>query len=165
MLEYLFIAFIVIFCIQSIYYIFIFGLFAFFKNKPIKDNFKQSISVLICAKNEAENLTKNLPFILNQNYPTFELVLINDCSSDHTLEVLKKFKKEFPSKIKIVDVKANEQFWGSKKYALTLGVKAATHEHLLFTDADCKPISKNWITNMTSKFNSQTQLIYLFYLV
>ncbi|MFK5958917.1 MAG: glycosyltransferase [Lutibacter sp.] len=159
MAEYLFIAFIVVFCIQFIYYIFIFGSFAFRKKKILKSNFNQPISVVICAKNEAQNLSKNLPFLLKQNYNTFELVLINDCSKDTTLDVLKKFKKEFPTKIKIIDVKSNEQFWGSKKYALTLGIKAATHEHLLFTDADCKPISKNWISKMVTNFNNQHQLI------
>jgi len=159
MAEYLFIAFIVVFCIQFIYFIFIFGSFAFRKNTLLKSNFNQPISVLICAKNEAENLLKNLPFLLKQHYKNFELVLINDCSNDATLDVFKKFKKEFPSKIKIVDVKTNEQFWGSKKYALTLGIKAASYEHLLFTDADCKPVSENWISEMANNFNEKHQLI------
>jgi len=159
MLEYLFIAFIVIFCIQFIYYFFIFGAIAFFKNKPTKSNFSKPISVIICAKNEAENLIKNLPHFLNQNYQNFELVLINDCSSDTTLEVLENFKKKAIIPIKIVDVKANEQFWGSKKYALTLGIKAASFDHLLFSDADCYPNSTHWITEMTHFFNSEKQLI------
>jgi len=159
MFEYLLITFIVIFCIQCIYYIFIFGSFSFSKKKPSKRNFNEPISVLICAKNEAENLIENIPLLVEQNYSNFELVLINDCSSDDTLDIFKKFKNKFPTKIKIVDVKPNEQFWGSKKYALTLGIKAATHEHLLFTDADCKPVSKNWISEMITNFNNEHQLI------
>jgi glycosyltransferase involved in cell wall biosynthesis len=159
MLEYIFITFIVIVSIQFIYYILIFGSFAFLKKKIIKNNFNKPVSILICAKNEATNLIENIPFFLEQNYPNFEIVLINDCSYDTTLEVMKQFKKDFPQKIKIVDVAANEQFWGSKKYALTLGIKAASHEHLLFSDADCKPLSKNWIAKMTHHFNGTHEII------
>jgi glycosyltransferase involved in cell wall biosynthesis len=159
MFEYLFIAFIVIFSIQFVYYIFIFGALAFSKNKPAKNNFKQPVSVIICAKNEAENLTNNLPYFLNQNYKDFEIVLINDCSIDNTLAIMEQFQNESPVKIKIVDVEANEQFWGSKKYALTLGIKAATHEHLLFSDADCKPISADWVAEMTNNFSKKHQLV------
>jgi len=155
MLQYVFIAFIAIFCNQFVYFVFIFGAFSFSKQKSLQTSFNKTVSVLICAKNEVKNLKKNLPFFLNQAYSNSELVLINDCSRDKTLEVLEKFQKEFPHKIKIVDVKENEQFWGSKKYALTLGIKAASFEHLLFTDADCKPVSENWITEMTQNFGNQ----------
>jgi len=159
MLEYLFITFVVIFCIQLIFYLLIFGSFAFFKNKPTKNSLKQPISVLICAKNEAENLAENLPSLLKQSYNNFELILINDCSRDNTLKVMKQFKKESKIPIKIVDVSANEQFWGSKKYALTLGIKAASYEHLLFIDADCKPVSEHWISEMAYNFSNKHQLI------
>lgn len=159
MLEYLFIAFIVIFCIQFIYYIFIFGSFSFSKIKPSENNFNLPVSVIICAKNEAKNLTENLPLFLKQNYKHFELVLINDCSRDRTLKVMEQFKKETSLNIKIVNVLENEQFWGSKKYALTLGIKAATNEHLLFTDADCIPVSENWITEMVNNFSIEHQIV------
>jgi glycosyltransferase involved in cell wall biosynthesis len=159
MLEYLFIAFTVIFCIQFIYYVFIFGSFSFSKKKPSETNFSLPVSVLICAKNEAKNLTENLPLFLKQNYRNFELVLINDSSHDRTLKVMEQFKKESSIPIKIVDVAANEQFWGSKKYALTLGIKAASHEHLLFTDADCIPVSESWISEMAGNFNTKHQIV------
>ena len=159
MLEYLFIAFIAIFCIQFIYYIFIFGAFAFSKKQTITPTFQAPVSVLICAKNEAKNLKKNIPFYLNQSYANYELVLINDCSRDKTLEIFEQFKQENPQKIKIVNVKENEQFWGSKKYALTLGIKAASHEHLLFTDADCKPVSEHWIQEMVQQFATKNIIL------
>lgn len=159
MLEYLYIAFMAIVCIQFIYYVFIFGSFSFSKKKPAENKFNLPVSVLICAKNEAKNLTENLPLFLKQNYPNFELVLINDRSQDCTLKVMEQFKKESAIPIKIVDVLANEQFWGSKKYALTLGIKAASHEHLLFTDADCIPVSASWITEMTGNFNAKHQIV------
>ncbi|MFA5299503.1 MAG: glycosyltransferase [Lutibacter sp.] len=159
MLEYLLIAFIVIFCIQFIYYIFIFGSFSFSKIRPSENNFNQPVSVIICAKNEAKNLTENLPIFLKQSYKNFELVLINDRSNDKTLKVMEQFKNETTLNIKIVNILANEQFWGSKKYALTLGIKAASNEHLLFTDADCIPVSENWITEMASKFSDEHQIV------
>lgn len=159
MITYIFIAFIVIICIQFVYYIFIFGSFAFFKNKPIKNHFNQPVSVLICAKNEAKNLKKNIPFFINQNYPLFELVLINDSSSDNTLEIMKQLKEESSVSIKIINIAANKQFLKSKKHALTQGIIASSYEHLLFSDADCKPLSKNWITEIASNFNSQHKIV------
>lgn len=159
MLEYLFIAFIVIFGIQFIYNFFLFGAFSFSKLKTSKNQFKEPVSVIICAKNEAQNLFENIPFFINQNYPDFELVLINDRSYDNTLDVIEQFKIDFPEQIKIVDVAENEQFWGSKKYALTLGIKAASHEHLLFSDADCKPLSKNWVSEMVHNFDTKHHIV------
>ncbi|MFD1292483.1 glycosyltransferase [Lutibacter holmesii] len=159
MLEYIFIAFIAILGIQFIYYIFIFGAFSFASKAPKQATFNIPVSVIICAKNEAQNLTTNIPLFINQNYSNFELVLINDGSNDHSLEVMEQFQQTHPEQIKIVNVAPNEQFWGSKKYALTLGIKAATNEHLLFTDADCKPVSNNWITEMTQHFSEDKELI------
>lgn len=159
MLEYLFITFLVIVGIQFCYYMFVFGAFSFSKNKPPKNNFNEPISVIICAKNEAENLLKNVPLFLNQNYSNFELVLINDCSKDSTLDVIEQFQKNFPDKITIVNVAPNEQFWGSKKYALTLGIKASKHEHMLFSDADCKPNSEEWVSEMANHFNQKTNIV------
>lgn len=159
MLEYLFIAFLVIFCIQFYFYTFFYTPFVFKKQLIQKNSFTNPVSIIICAKNEAKNLLKNIPLFINQNYPKFELVLVNDCSRDATLKIFKKFKELHPSLIKIVDVKENEQFWGSKKYALTLGIKAATYEHLLFSDADCKPVTENWISEMATSFSNEKQLI------
>ncbi len=160
MLEYIYIAFIVICCIQLVYYLFIFGSFAFSKIKlPKKNNFTQPVSIIICAKNEAINLTVNLPFFIDQKYENFEIVLINDCSIDNTLAIMEQFQNNSSVKIKIVDVVPNEQFWGSKKYALTLGIKAATYEHLLFSDADCKPVSENWIAEMTRNFTGNYKIV------
>jgi glycosyltransferase involved in cell wall biosynthesis len=160
MLEYIFIAFLVMICIQFIYYVFIFGRYSFSSiKKQNPTNFNHPVSIIICAKNEADNLNYNLPLFLNQNYPEFELILINDCSIDGTLEVLENFKKSSSIPVKVVNVEANEQFWGSKKYALTLGIKAATHNHLLFSDADCKPKSANWISEMVSHFSDTKHIV------
>lgn len=149
---------IVVVLIQVFFYLHIFGKFAFRKSKPVNKNPKIPVSVIICAKNEAKNLKAFLPSVIHQDYENFEIVLINDGSSDDTLEVMSSFSKANQN-IKIVDVKPVEAFWGNKKYPLTLGIKAATHNILLFTDADCKPVSKYWIKEMVSNFNSTTSIV------
>lgn len=153
----LFYIFIVVICVQLFFYAYVFSNFKQRnQNKPTTN--KPPVSVIVCAKNEAKNLDKFLPFILNQDYPNFEVVLINDGSNDTTLKVMERFKANHDI-IKIVNVKNIETFWGNKKYALTLGIKAATHNQLLFTDADCKPISNQWINEMSSFFSNEHQIV------
>ncbi|WP_299670919.1 glycosyltransferase [uncultured Polaribacter sp.] len=153
----LFYAFVAFAIIQIIYYL-LFSTFLFDHKKQLKHSLEIPISVIICAKNESDNLQQFLPSILEQDYKDFEVVLINDASSDETLQIMKNFKEKF-SNIKIIDVENIEAFWGNKKYALTLGIKAAKHEHLLFTDADCKPVSKHWISEMSQSFSSEKTIV------
>ncbi len=156
-LDILFYTFIVIVSIQYVFYGYIFSRFAFAKSKKVTQK-NIGISVLVCAKNEAENLQKFLPSILEQEYPSFEVILINDSSSDDSLDVMKTFKTKY-NNVKIVDVKPVEKFWGNKKYALTLGIKAASNDYLLFTDADCKPLSKHWVKAMSSHFTNTKTIV------
>ncbi len=157
LLGFIYCAFIVVVVIQIVFYVFIFGKFAFLKpQEATKKNLP--ISVIICAKNEADNLKRFLPSVIAQDYPNFEIVLINDSSKDDTLEVMQNFAAEH-NNIKVVDVKSIEAFWGNKKYALTLGIKASKNEYLLFTDADCKPLSKDWISEMSAHFSEEKALV------
>ena len=153
----LFITFIVIVGIQIGYYL---SFLVAFSVKRAENQQKTNIplSVIICAKNEAVNLKKNLPLILNQDYPNFEVVLVNDSSSDDTLEIIEDFASKHTN-IKLVDVKTNERFWGNKKYALTLGIKASKHEHLVFTDADCKPTSTKWLSYIAGSFSKEKSIV------
>ncbi|QAA80288.1 glycosyltransferase [Aequorivita sp. H23M31] len=139
-------------------YYFIFIQFSFLKPTERVSAEKPPVSLIVCAKNEAENLENHIPFWLNQNYPAFELILINDASTDETLEVMEGFAKNDP-RIQIVNVKNNEAFWGNKKYALTLGIKRAKNRRMVFTDADCYPASQNWLEAMSSHFTEEKQLI------
>ncbi|HEX8563030.1 MAG TPA: glycosyltransferase [Flavobacterium sp.] len=149
--------FIVIVAVQLCYYLFIFGKFAF--AKPQKNNPKRiPVSVIVCAKNEAENVARFVPMLMEQDYPDFEVVLIDDASSDATLDIFEAFEKQYPN-VKLVKVENNEAFWGNKKFALTLGIKAASKEYLLFTDADCRPVSKDWIKEMTSHFTLNKTIV------
>ena len=149
--------FIVVVAIQLAYYLIVFGKFAFAKTQ--KSNPKRiSISVIVCAKNEGENVAKYIPLLAEQEYPDFEIILIDDASSDNTLEIFEEFEKQY-SNVRLVKVKNNEAFWGNKKYALTLGIKASKKDYLLFTDADCYPASKDWIATMSSQFTMQKTIV------
>jgi glycosyltransferase involved in cell wall biosynthesis len=153
----LLIALTIVIVIQIIYYLFIFGSFSFGKNTKNPSN-KVPVSVIVCAKNEAENIKEFFPLLIEQNYPEFEIVLIDDASSDDTLDLFEEYEKQYPN-VKLVKVENNETFWGNKKYALTLGIKASKHEHLLFIDADCKPTSNEWISIMTSNFTKEKSIV------
>jgi len=149
--------FIVVVAIQLSYYLGVFGKFSFAKAQKTTPK-RLSVSVIVCAKNEEENVVNFIPLLAEQNYPDFEIVLIDDASSDGTLDIFEDFEKQYPN-IRLVKVQNNEAFWGNKKYALTLGIKAAKNDYLLFTDADCYPTSKEWITAMSSQFTMQKTIV------
>jgi glycosyltransferase involved in cell wall biosynthesis len=149
--------FIAIVVIQLFYYLVVFAKFSFARAQETEAK-NIPVSVIVCAKNEEENVIRYIPLLLEQNYPDFEIVLIDDASSDNTLDAFEEFEKQH-SNVRLVKVKNNEAFWGNKKYALTLGIKAAKKEYLLFTDADCYPTSKDWIASMTSQFTQQKTII------
>ncbi|MWB94595.1 glycosyltransferase [Flavobacterium sp. GA093] len=157
MLTFIFYFFIAIFVVQISYYLGVFGKFAFAKPQEITQK-NLPVSVIVCAKNEEENVQKFIPLLAEQNYPDFEIVLIDDASSDETLEIFEQFEKQY-SNIRLVKVQNNEAFWGNKKYALTLGIKASKKDYLLFTDADCYPTSTEWITAMTSQFTLNKTIV------
>lgn len=142
----------------NILFYFAFAKFSFHKISAKKINSNLPVSVLICAKNEAENLRINIPAILSQNHLDFELILINDASTDDTLEVMEEFQSS-DHRVKIVNVENNETFWGSKKYALTLGIKKAKNERLVFTDADCVPSSNQWLSIIVSQIKEDKKLV------
>lgn len=157
MLQIIFIAFLVVFGVQIFYYLFIFGKFAFGKS-TINNPKKIPISVIICVKNQENTIQKQIQTLLDQNYPDYEIVLIDNASSDGTLDIFEEFEKQH-SNIKLVKVENNEAFWGNKKFALTLGIKAAKNEYLLFTEPNCYPTSNEWITEMSSHFTREKTII------
>ena len=143
--------------IQLFYFWGIFSRFAFHKKKQIINN-KKPISVVICAKNEYTNLKKNLPLILEQDYPNFEVVVVNDCSEDDSNFLLKSFSKTYPH-LNVVTITKNINFFKGKKFALAIGIKAAKNELLILTDADCIPKSNQWISEIQKYFSDKTQIV------
>ncbi|NJB81869.1 glycosyltransferase [Wenyingzhuangia aestuarii] len=146
----------IIIAIHIVYYVFAFNFFNFSKKKEQTNT--PPVSVVVCAKNEAQNLKKLLPELVKQQYPDFELVLINDRSYDETEDIYSEYAEKY-SFIKLVNVQESDHFYGNKKYALTLGIKAATNDCLLFTDADCLPKSEFWIQEMASQYNGETKIV------
>lgn len=116
------------------------------------------ISVIICAKNEATNLQNYLPTVLNQDYPDYEVIVVNDCSEDETEDILQEFVQKYP-RLKVSTIKKDPIFSHGKKLALTIGIKAASNNHLLLTDADCVPTGPEWIKLMTRNFTGEKELI------
>jgi glycosyltransferase involved in cell wall biosynthesis len=157
MLNIIFCVFVVVVILQLVYYLGVFGKFSFAKPQIITPK-RLSVSVIVCAKNDAEKVKELIPVLLAQNYPDFELVLIDNASSDETLDIFEEYEKQYRN-IRLVKVENNEAFWGNKKYALTLGIKAASKDYLLFTDADCYPTSPDWILNMTSQFTLNKTIV------
>src|ERR1043166_4490946 len=123
------------FAVQLFYYLFFYLRLVFYK-KPLLQSTAEPVSVIICARNESKNLTKHLPAILSQDYPNYQVVVVNDCSFDDSEVILEKFEAQYP-KLKVVTIHEQEKYEHGKKFALTLGIKAAVHELLLLTDADC----------------------------
>ncbi len=113
----------------------------------------EPVSVILCARNELDNLRELVPLLLSQDYPAgFELVLINDRSHDETELYAQQLAQYYPGRFRLVSVAHTPAGFAPKKYALTLGIKAARHERLLFTDADCRPAGPDWLRLMQRGF-------------
>lgn len=140
------------------YYFAVFGKFAFFKPQPAPNNKLEPVSVIIAARNEFDNLQKNLLTILEQDYPDFEVVVVNDCSWDGSQAWLEELQKSQP-RLKISQIIEQEKYPTGKKFAVTMGIKAAKYDLLLFTDADCEPASDQWIRNMQSRFTPGKDIV------
>lgn len=116
------------------------------------------VSVIIAARNEADNLFENLPLILEQDYPEFEVIVINHQSIDDSSPLLLAYQRQYPH-LHIIEIPRNQHLRSGKKLPITLGVKGAQYEHLLLTDADCKPHGKNWIRSMASRFIAGKEIV------
>lgn len=139
------------------FYVF-YSFFAFAKAKTNTSTFFPAVSVIICAKNEEDQLAQNIPKLLAQEYPEFEIILINNASFDDTEAVIEAFSLAH-SNVQQVKVVANENFWNNKKYALSLGIKRAKYPTMLFTTADAVPASKQWLKEMGGAFKDKKALV------
>jgi len=120
---------------------------------------KPGVSVVVCARNEGDNLQHYLHSLVCQNYPTFEVIVVNDASEDNTQLVLDHYQKNFRN-LHITFVPADAMVRSSKKLALTLAAKASHYDYLLLTDADCRPESPDWITEMMAGFcQPETEIV------
>lgn len=145
--------FAVLFVIQLFYYWAFFQKMAFYKLKK-KAEFNPKVSVVICAHNEYQNIKEFLPLVLEQDYPHFEVILVNDDSDDNSEFLMIDFKAKYPH-FKVVKTNRSVTFVRGKKFPLSVGIKTAIHPIVLLTDADCYPASKNWIKEMVAVYQNQ----------
>ena len=116
------------------------------------------LSVIICARNESANLRQFLPAILEQDYPQFEVIVINDGSTDESEEVLSTFEEKYQHLYHSFTPES-ARYISRKKLALTLGIKASKYDWLVFTEANCQPASNQWLRLMARNFTPHTQIV------
>ncbi|MEP1087488.1 glycosyltransferase [Algoriphagus sp.] len=142
--------------VQAIYLLVIFGKVAFYagSKSPQTTKNEEGVTVVICAHNEFSNLKTLIPKLFEQDYPAFDVMIVNDRSTDSTKRLLEKMMESFP-KLRSVTIKYTPAHVTAKKYALTLGIKVAKHDIILLTDADCLPESTQWIRKMTDPIRNE----------
>ncbi len=153
----LMLVFMFVFLIQLLYYWVIFSRLAFFKNKKyISDN--KPVSIIVCARNEYKNLDEFLPKILEQKYPKFEVLLVNDDNETETDFLLSDLKLKYKN-FRVIDVNNSISFIKGKKFAISVGIKTSSYDKILLTDADCYPSSENWLMNMQAAFSDKKEIV------
>lgn len=156
---FIFIAFCIITAVQLFYFSYFFVRLAFFKQKNKTQSITHPVSVVVCARDEANNLEQNLPEVLMQDYPyTHEVIVVNDNSHDDTKYFLEEMEKTF-RQLKSVTLTQEALHIPGKKFPLSVGIKTARYEVLLLTDADCTPASNQWITKMQDGYSEGKEIV------
>jgi len=156
--QVVFILFVISTVVQLFYYLWFYLSVSLFKRPSDSGQEKKPVSVIICARNEAENLRNYLPSILDQDYPDFEVIVVNDCSEDETYDVLGGFMLKYPH-LKISTINRDPRFTHNKKFAQFIGIKAASNDILIFTDSDCRAGSEKWIEGMAGNFDENSEIV------
>ncbi|MEO6218889.1 MAG: glycosyltransferase [Ginsengibacter sp.] len=155
----MFIFFCIITLIQLFYYSFFFLRLVFYRQQAKNISQTHPVSVIICSRDEAENLVKNLPGALVQKYrTTHEVIVVNDNSLDESKYILEEYQRTF-RQLQLIELKQEARFIPGKKFPLSIGIKTAKHEIVLLTDADCVPASEFWIEKMQEGFNEGTEIV------
>jgi glycosyltransferase involved in cell wall biosynthesis len=157
-LFYLEITFFAVASIQIVYFLFFFVAFASYKKPALTSTETVPVSVIVCAHDELHNLQELVPLLLAQDYEKFEVVVVDDRSNDETLDwLMAETKKD--ERLRMVSVNRAPDHVNGKKYGLTLGIRAAAHEWLVFTDADCRPASTLWLKEMSATFRENKKFV------
>jgi len=146
------------FLLQAIIYLFVYVRSTAKDPELTEDAGKPPVSVIICAKNEEEHLRNFLPGILEQDYPDYEVIVVDDCSTDDTTLLLVELAAKY-KKLRYTTITPDRKFTHGKKLAVTVGIKSAKHDTVLLTDADCYPASPEWISRMMSGFQNDTGMV------
>lgn len=143
--------------VQLIHYLFVYLRPSIHKNLQF-DNSQKPVTVIVCARNESENLRKFLPKVLEQDYQNFEVIVVNDCSEDDSLLVLGELEQKYKH-LRHTNIEIDRKFSHGKKLAMTIGVKSAKNEHIVLIDADCYPKTDKWLSSIMSAYGEQTSIV------
>ncbi|HZY80831.1 MAG TPA: glycosyltransferase [Cyclobacteriaceae bacterium] len=152
----IFVICVAVLAIQIIYFTVFLIAFSRDKRNP-STNLTTSVSVIVCAHDEEENLRQLLPILLSQDHNNFEVIIVNDRSNDGTYDYLLKETAANP-KLRMVTVRDTPKHMSGKKFALTMGIKAAKNDWVLLTDADCRP-GPHWVSEMLQHASDDKSII------
>jgi glycosyltransferase involved in cell wall biosynthesis len=152
----LLIVFVLAAIIQLVY--FSLTLSVFYKQLPAGEVAAVPVSLIVCAHDEEENLRRLIPVLLQQDHPSLEIIIVNDRSNDNTYDFLLE-QTALDPRLKMVHVKSTPPHVNGKKFALTLGIRAASNEWIILTDADCEPASQSWVRKMAERFTQETYFV------
>jgi glycosyltransferase involved in cell wall biosynthesis len=138
--------------IQLIVILFVFGRLAFAgqASPSVSASTLPAVSIVVCAHNELDNLRELIPLLANQHYPAFEILIMDDRSTDGSDHFLAEMVVRFPH-VRAIRVDQEYDHVTPKKYALTIALKKAQFPLVLLTDADCRPASDKWLLQMVAE--------------
>ena len=152
----------------AIFLLFLWGIHLFYviykstsvfrKDKKRVGGSKEGVSVIIVSHNNAEFLKRNLPSFLMQFYENYEVIVVDECSEDDTQDVLAEIQKAYPQ-LRYTRIFPDTKFRFTKKLAINIGILAAKHDILLFSESYCRPASSFWVRTMQSYFDKDTAVV------
>jgi biofilm PGA synthesis N-glycosyltransferase PgaC len=155
----LFVLFLAAGLVQLFFWLGVFSkMFGIRQAQEVEKNQLPPVSVLICARNEATNLQSFLPAILRQDYPQFEVVVVDDASTDQTARVIRDLQQSNAHLRYIFHDRTGSTPIG-KKAPLSQGIQSARHSFLLLTDADCRPVHTHWIRQMVKPAKGREAIV------
>ena len=149
----------ILFFIQSYYYLGLYRNLYLHSQKTKEATDTPPLSVIIVAKNAASDLQKNLPAILEQDYPNFEVIVIYEQLADENCEETLKILQEKYPHLYHSFIPNSARYISHKKLGITMGIKASHHEWVIFTEPNCKPSSNQWLRKMASNFTPDTDIV------
>lgn len=151
--NWIFLLFCLVAGVQLFYQLWFFMRLAFYRKPAKARSIQHPVSIVICARDEAQNLSEHLPSICTQDYKTtYEVVAVDDNSFDDSKYVLEQLSKTY-RQLRPIALKQEARLIQGKKFPLSVGIKEAKYEVLLLTDADCKPASEHWVERMQDGYH------------
>lgn len=150
-----------LFITQTIYYLGLYGKLSTHNRKTYTTDINTKnppLSVIIVAKDSTDELQRNLPFIVEQDYPEFEVIVIYDRSADDCDDTLKLLEDQYPH-LYHTFIPDSARYISHKKLGITMGIKASRYEWLVFTEPNCRPQSNQWLKQMARNFTPATEIV------